>query len=241
MLSLIPISDVNPTRRTPYVTIGLIAANVIMFFMTPGLGQTQESQLYFIEHAPAPCELVDRCAASIPHPDSTPEFLFAVLVAMFLHAGWFHIIGNLLFLWVFGNNVEDHLGHFKYLLFYLAGGAAAAGAHTFTHLDSVAPIVGASGAVAAVMGAYLVLHPQAKVNVLVPIIFIFTIIQMPAVIVLGVWFLYQFLIGTQELTGQGGVAWMAHVGGFAFGVIGIFLLGGRPHPPAYHNPYPSWR
>lgn len=241
MLSLIPISDVNPTRRTPYVTIGLIAAIVIMFFMTPGLGQTQESQLYFIEHAPAPCELVERCTSSIPHPDSTPEFLFAILVAMFLHAGWFHIIGNLLFLWVFGNNVEEYLGHFRYLLFYLAGGVAAAFAHIFTHLDSVAPIVGASGAVAAVMGAYLVLHPQAKVNVLVPIIFIFTIIQMPAVIVLGVWFLYQFLIGTQELAGQGGVAWMAHVGGFAFGVIGIFLLGGRPHPPAYHNPYPSWR
>jgi Uncharacterized membrane protein (homolog of Drosophila rhomboid) len=241
VLSLIPISDVNPTRRTPYVTIGLIAANVIMFFMTPGLGQTQESQLYFIQHAPAPCELVDRCTASVAIPDSTPEVLFAVLVAMFLHAGWFHIIGNLLFLWVFGNNIEDHLGHFKYLLFYLAGGFAAAGAHIFTHLDSVAPIVGASGAVAAVMGAYLVLHPQAKVNVLVPIIFIFTIIQMPAVIVLGVWFLYQFLIGTQELAGQGGVAWMAHVGGFAFGAIGIFLLGGRPLPPAYHNPYPSWR
>ncbi|MPZ68947.1 MAG: rhomboid family intramembrane serine protease [Actinobacteria bacterium] len=241
MLSLIPISDVNPTRRTPYVTIGLVAANMIMFFMTPGLGQTQASNRYFVEHAPAPCELVERCTSAIPHPDSTIEVLFAILVAMFLHAGWFHIIGNLLFLWVFGNNVEDHLGHLKYLLFYLAGGFAAAFAHIYTHLDSVAPLVGASGAVAAVMGAYLVLYPKARVNVLVPIIFIFTIIQMSAVIVLGVWFLYQFLIGTQELAGEGGVAWMAHVGGFAFGVIGVFLLGGRPHPPVYHNPYPSWR
>ncbi|MEO8323659.1 MAG: rhomboid family intramembrane serine protease [Actinomycetota bacterium] len=249
MLSLIPISDVNPSRRTPYVTIGLLVGNAVAFFTTPGLGQTDSSQRYFFEHAPEPCQLLDRCREAIsqaglqgdlPHR-SLSAFLLAILFSMFLQAGWLHILGNMLFLWVFGNNVEDHLGHVKYLLFYLVGGFAAAFAHILTNLNSFAPTVGASGAVAAIMGAYLVLYPRARVNVIVPIFFIFTVTQLSALIVLAFWFISQFFIGAQEVGTGGGIAWMAHVGGFAFGVIGIFLLGGRPHPPAYHNPYPSWR
>jgi membrane associated rhomboid family serine protease len=158
---------------------------------------------------------------------------------MFLHAGFLHIIGNMLFLWVFGNNVEDHLGKWRFAAFYLAGGIAASLAHTFTHLDSVLPAVGASGAVAAVMGAYLVLYPHARVNVLVPIFFFLTVIQMSAFAVLGLWFVYQFLLGAQELAGAGGVAWMAHVGGFVFGVLGILALGGRPQRPRAY--YGGWR
>jgi membrane associated rhomboid family serine protease len=147
----------------------------------------------------------------------------------------------MLFLWVFGNNVEDYLGSARYLVFYLLAGYAAAFAHIFTHLDAAIPTVGASGAVAGVMGAYIVLFPRARVNVLVPIFILFTVVQMPAFAVLGLWFLYQFLIGLQEAAGANQVAWMAHVGGFMFGAIAILLLGGRPHRPQPVVWRPGWR
>ncbi|MGH2693825.1 MAG: rhomboid family intramembrane serine protease [Actinomycetota bacterium] len=247
MVSLIPISDANPTRRFPVVTIALIVANVIAFFQEPGLGEGLSGARYFFEQAPVPCQLEDTCPAAAPFGPGIPipdrdlfSFLVAAVVSTFLHAGFLHIIGNMLFLWVFGNNVEDFLGPVKYLAFYLLGGIAAAFAHIVTHLDSQLPTVGASGAVAAVMGAYLVLYPRARVNVLVPIFFFFTILQMSAFAVLGLWFLYQFLIGAQELAGPSGIAWLAHVGGFVFGVVAIFLVGGRPHRP--HAVWqPEWR
>jgi len=240
MLALIPISDANPTRRFPYVTIGIIVANVLAFFREPGFGSGLEANLYFFQNGPIPCQLEATCPSALQIGSeiiNIPErglasFLTAILVSTFLHAGFLHIIGNMLFLWVFGNNIEDFLGPVKYLAFYLLGGIAAAWAHIFTHSDSVVPAVGASGAVAAVMGAYLILHPRARVNVLVPIIIIFTVIQMPAFAVLALWFVYQFFIGAQEAGGATSVAWMAHVGGFAFGLLGILLLGGRPQRPA---------
>jgi membrane associated rhomboid family serine protease len=248
VLSLIPISDANPTRRTPYVTIGLIAANVLAFlFLEPSFGDGPEASRYFFENAPLPCqaaEVLDAettdCPAGrfsspvgtidIPQRDLT-SLLGAVVLSTFLHAGFLHIIGNMLFLWVFGNNVEDFLGHAKYLIFYLLAGMAASFAHIFTNLSDQIPSVGASGAVAGVMGAYLVLHPKARVNVLVPIFFFITITQMSAWIVLGLWFLYQFLIGAQEAPQATSVAWMAHVGGFVFGALAILVLGGRPQRP----------
>jgi membrane associated rhomboid family serine protease len=248
VLSLIPISDANPTRRTPVVTIGLIAANVLaFFFLQPDFGTGLEASEYFFENAPLPCQAAevvesgDDCPAGVfipqlgpvPIPDRDAlSLLSAVLLSTFLHAGFLHIIGNMLFLWVFGNNIEDYLGPVKFLIFYLLGGIAAAFAHIVTHLDDVIPSVGASGAVAAVMGAYLVLFPRARVNTLVPIFFFFTIIQLSAFAVLGLWFVYQFIIAAQDAAGGGNaVAWMAHVGGFVFGVIGILVLGGRPHRP----------
>ena len=195
---------------------------------------------FFYEQAPVPCQLIDRCVPGI-QDRSLSSFLIAVVVSTFLHANFLHIAGNMLFLWVFGNNIEDHLGRVRYLVFYLAGGIFAAMAHVLWALRSVpcteqsfgacVPAVGASGAVAAVMGAYLLLYPRARVNVLLPIFIIFTVIQMSAFAVLGLWFLYQFLIAAQELAGPSGVAWMAHVGGFVFGLVGIYLLGGRPHAP----------
>lgn len=240
MLGLIPISDANPTRRFPIVTIGLLVANVLAFLREPDLGTSFRSTVYFVENAPIPCQLADECPAAIgfgaggptiPIPErGLGSFLIAVIVSTFLHAGILHILGNMLFLWVFGNNVEDFLGPVKFLAFYLLGGIAASMAHVVTHIDSVLPAVGASGAVAAVMGAYLLLFPRARVNVLVPIFIIMSIVQMSAFAVLGLWFLYQFLIGLQEAAGPTGVAWMAHVGGFVFGVAAIFLLGGRPQP-----------
>lgn len=245
MLGLIPISDANPTRRFPIVTVCLIAANVLMFFRTPGLGTSLQSAVYFIENAPLPCQLEETCPRAVLLTSQGPivpiptrglgSFLLAVLLSTFLHAGFLHIAGNMLFLWVFGNNVEDHLGRLKFLGFYLLGAIAASFAHVFWVLardgGANVPTVGASGAVAAVLGAYLILFPRARVNVLIPIFILWTVIQISAWAVLGLWFLYQFLIGAQEFTrGVTEVAWMAHVGGFLFGLIAILALGGRPQP-----------
>jgi membrane associated rhomboid family serine protease len=256
VLSLIPISDANPTRRTPYITLGLIALNIFtFFFVQPQFGTGPEAAEYFFENAPLPCQAKEatgvdepRCpvgqrrlpgGATIDIPErDLVSFVGAILLSTFLHAGFLHIAGNMLFLWVFGNNIEDHLGHIKYLIFYLLGGIAASLAHIVTHLDDFIPSVGASGAVAAVMGAYILLFPRARVNVLLPIFIIWTVVQMSAWVVLGLWFAYQFLIGVQDAGGGGNaVAWMAHVGGFVFGLIGIFLLGGRPQPRQWR---PSW-
>ncbi len=265
MINLIPISDVNPTKRFPVITVLLIVLNIIVFVgkepVTKGdLAMTK----YFYETAPVPCQLGDRCDEFIPGPGEPevllgagesvviPErdlggFLMAVLFSTFLHANLLHIGGNLLFLWVFGNNVEDHLGRFKFTLFYLLGGIFAAFAHIIFSLQTspatcnldlgaCVPAVGASGAIAAVMGAYIVLYPRARVNVLVAVIFLWTIVQLSAVLVLGLWFLYQFLIAAGDKAGPSGVAWMAHVGGFVFGVVMIYLMGGRPQPPAPWRP-----
>lgn len=262
MLSLIPISDANPTRRFPIFTLAFIALNVIAFFTTPGLGQTAESSEYFIEHAPLACQLEDTCPDGFELPGGEifeiPDrnffsFLQSVVYSTFLHAGFLHIIGNMLFLWVFGNNVEDFLGWGKFIGFYLLGGIAASLAHvawtlstapdscTNTEFAACIPSVGASGAVAAVMGAYLLLYPRARVNVLVPIFFFITIVQMSAFAVLLIWFAYQFFIAYQEsVVGATEVAWMAHVGGFAFGLAAVFLLGGRPHQAPLAR-QPQWR
>ena len=239
VLQLIPLSDRNPTSRTPYVTLALIAINVFVFiFVQPDFGSSTDADLYFFDKAAIPCQLEQECPAGYPPPNGPvdiPErditsFLAALIFSTFLHAGWLHIGGNMLFLWVFGNNIEDFLGSLKYLFFYLASGIAAGFAHILTDLGSAVPAVGASGAVAGVMGAYIVLHPKARVRVLVPVFFFLTFMEWPAFIVLGFWFVTQFLIGVQQV-GGGGVAWMAHVGGFVFGVIAIYILGGRPQRP----------
>ncbi|MDP9226845.1 MAG: rhomboid family intramembrane serine protease [Actinomycetota bacterium] len=248
MISLIPISDSNPTRRFPIMTVTIILVNVAIFFLVePGFGQTCRAQDYFALHAAVPCQVktcpsvpVRYCstgAVQIPQR-GTVAFLGAMVFATFLHAGFLHIGGNMLFLWVFGNNIEDFLGRFRYVVFYLLGGLAAGFTQVFTHLhgiDRLIPAVGASGAIAAVMGAYLVLFPRARIRVLVPIFILFTVVQLSAFVVLGLWFVFQFFTGADT-----GVAWMAHVGGFLFGVIAIYLLGGRPD--AERTLYPSgWR
>ena len=250
MLHLIPISDVNPTRRFGVLTVAIIVANLVLFLQEPGFGVGNGATEYFFENAPIPCQLIDTCptgevaeGVTIPDRGMLP-FLLSVVFSTFLHAGPLHLIGNMLFLWVFGNNIEDYLGRIKFTLFYLVGGIAASLAHIFwtiaTSPDACTqsdfsvciPSVGASGAVAAVMGAYLLLYPRARVNVLVPIFIIWTVIQLSALAVVGIWLITQFLIGSRELTaGVTEVAWMAHVGGFVFGFIGILLLGGRPQRP----------
>jgi membrane associated rhomboid family serine protease len=241
---VIPISDANPTRRFPVVTVMLIAANLfVSFFVQPGFGEDVEAQAYFFEHAPIPCQIQDDgCPNDLFQigdevtqlPDRTfLQFLGSILLATFMHAGFLHIASNMLFFWVFGNNIEDYLGRAKYLIFYLLGGFASGFAQVLTHQTgdaSLVPAVGASGAIAAVMGAYIVLYPRARVNVLLIVVIFFTVVQLSAVLVLGIWFVLQFF------TSEGSnVAWVAHVGGFVFGALGILVLGGRPQRPA-----PAW-
>jgi membrane associated rhomboid family serine protease len=249
VLALIPISDSNPTRRFPIMTVIIIVLNILIFFLVePDFGQSCRAENYFARRAAVPCQAsgcpaipVQYCqgGATVRVPDRGPlHFLEAMLFATFLHAGFLHIAGNMLFLWIFGNNIEDFLGKIKFVIFYLLGGLAAGFAQVITHLqgtDRLIPAVGASGAIAAVMGAYLILFPRARIRVLLPIFIVFTMVQLSAWIVLGMWFVFQFFTGADS-----GVAWMAHVGGFVFGVVAIFLLGGRPQAqPALYRP--EWR
>jgi membrane associated rhomboid family serine protease len=231
-LTVIPISDANPTRRFPVVTIALIVVNVVAYFLVqPGSptigGESPADFRFFVENAPVPCQLENVCppeVLGVPIPTRTFfEFLGSVLFSAFLHANLLHLGGNMLFLWIFGNNVEDYFGPIKYLLFYLAGGLAAGFAQVFTNLGTDVPSIGASGAVAAVLGSYFLLYPRARVNTLVFIFFFITIVQLSAFAVLGLWFLFQIFVP------QPGVAWQAHAGGFIFGLVLTFLLGGRPH------------
>ena len=242
---MIPLSDANPTHRFPIVTVALIVMNVIAFFaLQPDFGASNRATNYFAENVAVPCQLNDECPTRpiqysateepVRLPErSLPSFIGAILFSTFLHGGFLHIAGNMLFLWVFGNNVEDFLGKVKYLVFYLAAGIAAGFAHVLVSLEGIPallPAVGASGAVAGVMGAYLVLFPRARINTLVPLFFIWTVVRLSAWVVLGMWFVFQFFTSPNE-----GVAWMAHVGGFVFGAIAVFALGGRPHrEPALH-------
>jgi membrane associated rhomboid family serine protease len=239
VVSLIPISDANPTRGFPIITVALIVMNIAaFFFLQPGFGESAEATNYFVENVAVPCQLQDECPDRpvqyseeedpIDIPDrSLLSFIGAIVFSTFLHGGFLHIAGNMLFLWIFGNNVEDHLGKVKFVLFYLAAGIVAGFAHVLINLEGIPallPAVGASGAIAGVMGAYLVLFPRARINTLVPLFFIWTFVRLSAWIVLGIWFVFQFFTSPDA-----GVAWMAHVGGFVFGAIAIFVLGGRPH------------
>ncbi len=158
---------------------------------------------------------------------------------MFLHGGFLHLAGNMLFLWVFGNNIEDRLGKVKYLIFFMLTGLIASLAHVFFNADSQVPTIGASGAVAGVLGAYIVLFPRARIHALVPMLLFFRI-RLPAMAVLGIWFVSQFFIGSGQQVGGGGVAWVAHVGGFLAGMALIFLLGGGRQRPSKTMPaYPA--
>jgi membrane associated rhomboid family serine protease len=261
---MIPLKDRNPTSGFAYLTAGIIAACVIIFFFVQPTGQsgimqrTAEEQVeeitWTVEHAAIPCELVKGRPLTVPevvrtfrdqdpnacqpNPTGRPfdpdkNVYLAVLYSMFLHGGLLHLGGNMLFLWVFGNNIEDRMGPFAYLLFYLAGGLAATLAHVVLQPDSTVPVVGASGAIAAVMGAYLVLFPNAPILSVVPIFLFGVLVEIPAKWLLGFWFISQFLISPNS-----GVAWAAHVGGFVFGVIVTLawrerLLRPRPAPVSW--------
>ncbi|HEY7795104.1 MAG TPA: rhomboid family intramembrane serine protease [Gaiellaceae bacterium] len=226
---MLPLRDNVPTRSFPVVTVGLIVANVLVWV----LYQLPDLDGSVTELAYQPCEVVNTCATV------GQDWAVTAFTSMFMHGSWAHLLGNMLFLWIFGNNVEDALGRFRYLLFYLAGGLAATATQTFVTLmwssdaEAAIPNLGASGAVSAVLGAYIVLLPNAKV---LTIIF-FVLREVPAVLFLGIWFLFQLIDGGASLAhpeSGGGVAFFAHIGGFAFGVLAVKLVQlRRPLAPHY--------
>jgi membrane associated rhomboid family serine protease len=228
---LIPLKDDIPTRRTPVLTLALIAINVIVYFLVEqglwGLGDVGNERV--VEYGAIPVEITEP-GTEIGPPDQAP-FWLTTITSMFLHGSLLHLGGNMLFLWVFGNNIEDSMGRLTFLAFYLLGGFAALGLHILSDPDSAVPTVGASGAIAAVLGAYARLYPRARVVTLIFIVIIFTVVTLPALLVLGLWFLLQLLPAFAEpVSGAGGgVAYFAHIGGFVFGLIAIKLFATNVH------------
>lgn len=264
---MIPLADENPTGRKPYVVYVLLIANIFVYIIDylgtqivrgipiNGLWDYSMVPAAVITNSPVPVKIhYGQYIFTIPHQGLDPQWL-TIFTSMFMHASFAHIAGNMLYLWIFGNNVEDALGHFRFLIFYLVCGTAAALAHIFANPTSQVPTVGASGAIAGVLGAYFYLYPTNSVRTLVFMGFFWNFIEIPAVIVLGIWFLTQLLnLGGSGglLHGGGGVAYWAHVGGFIAGVLLIVVMGGtslrRPRRRYYarfdrHRPYPfdRWR
>ncbi len=242
---MIPIKDNIPTDRFPFVTVGLILANFVVYILAirhggsfisgPDIHEVVKYGAipYALTHAGVHCTVVSQTQLGCAHhalPNTIPTWQ-SVFSAMFMHASILHIGGNMLFLWIFGNNVEDAMGPVKYFLFYIVGGLAALALQVAIGPNSAVPTLGASGAIAAVLAGYIVLYPRARVLTLVIIIFFFTVIELPAWVMLGIWFVQQAVFGAANLTtpagGGGGVAYFAHIGGFAFGLLTVRLLATR--------------
>ena len=215
---MIPISDEIRSRRVPYVTYGLIAINALVFVFEFLQGERVGALLMSLGAVPA----------YVTHPAEHPLAWLTLFTSMFLHGGWMHLLGNMLYLFIFGDNVEDVFGHLGYAIFYLAAGVAAGLVQVFVAPSSMVPAVGASGAIAGVLAVYLVLYPTAPVRVLVPIFYFMRVTRLPAAIVLGMWFVIQLFNGFLSLGMQtmatGGVAWFAHIGGFVVGLLAGFVL-----------------
>ncbi len=218
---MIPIKDQIPTRRVPVVNYLLIIANILVFAWQWLSGPNQEALVY--QYAMIPGNLT----SGLDLGDVADIF-----TSMFMHAGLLHLGGNMLYLWIFGDNVEDSMGKGMYLVFYLVGGVVASLTHVLTNPTSQIPTVGASGAIAAVLGAYLILYPQSKVLTLIPLGFLTRLTLVPAAIVLGLWFVLQLFSGVLSMGGPdvGGTAFWAHIGGFVAGVVLAKLFGGRRSP-----------
>lgn len=227
---MIPLRDRNPTTTTPYVTYALLAVNVAVFLYELSLGPLMQT---FVERfGVVPFFLTS---------GAVPGSLVTPVTSMFLHGGWAHILGNMWFLYVFGDNVEDRLGHARYLVFYLASGLGAAALQVAIDPSSTVPMVGASGAISGVLGAYAALFPGARVLTLVPIFVFIQFIELPAVLLIAGWFLLQLLQGVLSLgvSAQGGIAFFAHIGGFVAGLALIRVL--KPKPPSRIPVYRTWR
>lgn len=250
---MFPYKDDNPTERPSIVTVGVIAANVLAWVFVQGMG----AQLPLVQSV---CNLglipgevlgtappgsgVELAPGLVCVVDAAPQY-WTVLTSMFMHGGWFHLIGNMLFLWVFGNNIEDAMGHGKFVAFYLLCGVAAAATQTLLSPHSVVPMVGASGAISGVLGAYLLLYPRVRVHTLIVLPIYITTVALPAYVMLGYWALLQLLGGVSSLSEieKGGVAFFAHIGGFVVGLLLVRLfvsedvLRRRPTPPADYYRY----
>ena len=226
---MIPLYDRNPTRRFPIVTVGLIVACFIAFGLelTVSMGGGDAAlERFFDQWGAVPSKIT----AAIDSGNWFSAATLGILTSMFLHGGWLHILGNMLYLWIFGNNVEDRLGRVPFLLFYLVGGIVAALAQVVIDPSSSNPLVGASGAIAAALGAYVVLFPGARILSLVFLGFFYQLLEVPALVILGFWFVLQLISGFASLgaqTAEGGVAFFAHIGGFALGlVVGLLIRAG---------------
>ena len=265
---MIPIGDSVRSRTRPYVNVAIIGANALVFLyqltldtapaaVIQGLGAPlliSELDEFFFDWGAIPACLGDATGFD---PNTPPgaigvfcdsAVLVTPLTAMFIHGGWIHLIGNMIFLWVFGDNVEDAMGHVRYAFFYVIVGLAATAAHVAVNQDDLLPAIGASGAIAGVLGAYLVLYPRASVSAILPIfILLWVPFQVPAVLLIGLWFVMQLFNGVAALTATdvvgagGGVAWFAHIGGFVAGLVlvKLFALGRRP-PPQVLRPGRPW-
>jgi membrane associated rhomboid family serine protease len=225
---MIPLRDDNPTTIPPIVTVGIIVIASLVFLWQQTLSP-EDGLIAVYAYGVVPAVLFG--SDSLPPEIARIPPELTILTSMFMHGGWMHIIGNMLYLWIFGNNIEDAVGHVRFVLFYLLCGAAAALAQSAIDIHSGVPMIGASGAIAGVLGAYMVLFPRAHVLVLVPLGFFTQVMRLPALLVLGFWFVLQFIQGGLMAPGEeGGVAYWAHIGGFVSGIALIFLL--RRRPPA---------
>ena len=234
---MIPIRDDQPRFSTPYITYFLVALNTLVFIYELAVGaQSHEALNAMIYEFGIVPDHIGAALNGEAHFSVAAAFL-PILTSMFLHGSWLHIIGNMWVLWIFGDNIEDYLGHFPYLIFYLVCGFAAAITHILLNAGSDVPTVGASGAIAGVMGGYFLLYPKSRVLTLVPLIVFFTFWWLPAWIVLGYWFLLQFFSGTTSIAysspSSGGVAFWAHVGGFVAGLILIKVMPRRVQRERY--------
>lgn len=220
---MFPLQDLTPSRKVPLMVLLLIAINVGAFLFELSLSRHElRSFIYYYGVIPARFLALGDSEGPLSLDDPV---LVSLFTSMFLHGGWIHLLGNMWFLWIFGNNVEGRLGHVRFLIFYLLSGLGASLVHIFSNIASTVPTIGASGAIAGVLGAYMVTFPRGRILTLVPFLLLLTV-ELPAVLVIGVWFLSQLFNGTaaiidpRALSG-GGVAWWAHIGGF---IVGIFLM-----------------
>lgn len=245
---LIPISDDNTGRQsTPYVVYTIIVLNAIVFLFFQQAGANER---FTSGYATVPYEITHNqdlvqprfIRGEVPQAPGPSPIYLTILVSMFMHGSWMHILGNMLFLWVFGDNVEDNFGHVKFAIFYLVAGIAATFAQIAVDPDSMIPTLGASGAIAGVLGSYLIMFPRNRVRSLVPLIFIFTTVELPAVLVIGLWIVLQIIeqymsFVSTTVSRSGGVAYMAHIGGFAAGAIMTFLFRRRQSTYASRDYY----
>jgi rhomboid family protein len=251
---VLPVGDHNPTRRMTWVTWSLVSINVLVFvFLEPWSGTVCQQRAFFLRWATIPAELFQgrplgpsQIAAATPgqcglQAFSGKDVYLSTLYSLFLHGDWLHLVGNMLYLWIFGNNIEDRFGHLHFLAFYVLSGLGATFVFTISNVASTSTLVGASGAIAGVLGAYLVLFPRARVTSLVPLLF-FIPIELPAVIVLGMWFVLQLRSLQLGALAGGDVAYLAHVAGFLFGVV-YTLMYRRSQPRPYRrnsSSYDRW-
>jgi membrane associated rhomboid family serine protease len=223
---MLPLSDHNPTRSVPVVNYLIVALNVLVFMWELSLGPNVQRALFAVAFVPRYFWI----------PGALVPNAIRIFISMFLHGGLLHIGSNMLYLWIFGDNIEDRLGHFRYALFYLLCGFGATLTHAFFNAGSNVPAIGASGAIAGVLGAYLVLFPRQRVTTLIPIFIFITIRDIPAIFLLGFWFVLQLFsgvgsLGVPDADVTGGVAYFAHIGGFVLGIVLIALMGGMRRPP----------